>query len=79
MVYRGTVKDGKIILEPEADLPEGVRVRVELLPQKREPLDLADEPLWRIPQLALETGIDDLATHVDHYLYGHPKNEDAGS
>lgn len=39
----------------------------------------ANEPLWRIPQLALETGIEDLASHADHYLYGHPKHEDAGS
>ena len=75
--------DGRGVILPagtaEADLPEGVRVRIELLPKKREPLDLADEPLWRIPELALETGIDDLATHIDHYPYGHPKNEGAGS
>jgi hypothetical protein len=23
--------------------------------------------------LAVETGVPDLATNVDHYLYGHPK------
>jgi hypothetical protein len=34
MVYRGKVKDNKVILEP---------------------------------------GIRDLATNIDHYLYGHPK------
>jgi hypothetical protein len=27
---------------------------------------------------ALETGIPDLATNADHYLYGHPKIVHAG-
>jgi hypothetical protein len=28
--------------------------------------------------LAVETGILDLATNIDHYLYTHPKASDAG-
>lgn len=30
MTYRGVVKDGKIELEPPADLPEGTTVNVEV-------------------------------------------------
>ena len=29
-------------------------------------------------ELAMETGIPDLAIHADHYLYGHPKVKNAG-
>ena len=32
-----------------------------------------ESPLLRMMDLAVETGIPDLATNVDHYLYGHPK------
>jgi hypothetical protein len=31
------------------------------------------DPLLRMLDLAVETGIPDLATNVDFYLYGHPK------
>lgn len=31
-----------------------------------------DDPLVRIHELAVETGIKDLAQHHDHYLYGLP-------
>jgi hypothetical protein len=31
-----------------------------------------EDPLLRMTSLAVETGIRDLATNVDHYLYGHP-------
>ncbi|HEY4597386.1 MAG TPA: hypothetical protein VIJ02_13380 [Thermoanaerobaculia bacterium] len=31
------------------------------------------DPLLQMPDLAVETGIPDLATNIDFYLYGHPK------
>ena len=34
MVYRGRVKDGVVVLEPLAVLPEGVEVRVEIVPAR---------------------------------------------
>lgn len=77
MVYRGKVKDGIIVLEPGAELPDGaeVRIEVELLGM---PSEGQGDPLLRMSDLAVETGIRDLATNIDHYLYGHPKTDDAG-
>ena len=74
MVYRGKVKDNKVILEPGIRLPEGAAVRIEL-----EPAASREEPdsLLRMADLAIDTGIRDLATNIDHYLYGHPKAGDA--
>ncbi len=71
MAYRGKVRDNTVVLEPGVHLPEGASVRIEL-----EPANL--DPLLRMTELAVETGIPDLATNVDHYLYGHPKVGDAG-
>ncbi|HEX7184149.1 MAG TPA: hypothetical protein VF756_20125 [Thermoanaerobaculia bacterium] len=69
MVYRGRVEQGSIILEPGTELPEGAEVRVELV-------ELVN-PLLRMTELAVDTGITDLATNIDHYLYGHPRASDA--
>ncbi len=34
------------------------------------------DPAETIPDLAIDTGISDLATNVDHYLYGLPKQSE---
>lgn len=77
MTYRGRVKDGTIILDSGPHLPEGSIVRIEL--ESGEPLSgkASSDPLFRLTDLAAETGISDLATNIDHYLYGHPKAGDA--
>ena len=75
MTYRGKVLGGVIVPEDGAQLPEGSEVRIEI--------DLEVEPpagadaLFSMADLAVETGIPDLATNVDHYLYGHAKATDA--
>ena len=81
MSYRGTVKNGVVVLEPGAELPEGTAVKVE--PDSWEsvfpkaPLEAPElDPIWRMAELAVDTGIPDLATNLDHYLYGHPKVKD---
>lgn len=74
MSYRGEVRGGVVVLEG-APLPDGTVVRVEPVGRRarggkrRKPHD----PLANLPDLAVETGIRDLATNADHYLYGHPK------
>lgn len=76
MSFKGTVKNGVVVLEPGASLAEGIVVRVEPEPScvvNDEDLD----PAWRIGELAKDTGIPDLAVNLDHYLYGHPKVTDA--
>jgi hypothetical protein len=75
MTYRGKVKDSVIVLEPGVRLPEGAEVRIEFDPSPSRAPD--SDPLLRMSELAVETGIRDLATNIDHYLYGHPKVGDA--
>jgi hypothetical protein len=78
MTYRGRVKDGAIVLDPGSQLPEGSIVRIELESAEPSTRQAVSDPLFRITDLAAETGISDLATNIDHYLYGHPKAGDAG-
>lgn len=73
MVYRGKVRDNVVVLEPGVRLPEGADVRVEILIEPKPQQD----SLLAMTDLAVETGIRDLATNIDHYLYGHPKASDA--
>jgi hypothetical protein len=73
MVYRGKVRDNVVVLEPGIHLPEGADVRVEILIEPKPQQD----PLLAMTDLAVKTGIQDLATNIDHYLYGHPKANDA--
>jgi len=78
MVYRGKVKGGAIVLDPGVQLPDGAVVRIELELTGEPPLTAVDDPLSRMTDLAFDTGIPDLATNVDHYLYGHAKASDGG-
>jgi hypothetical protein len=78
MVYRGQVKNGAIVLEPGIQLPDGAQVRIEIELTEPSGASKGRDPLLRMTDLAVETGIEDLATNVDHYLYGHPKAGDAG-
>lgn len=78
MTYSGTVRNGVVVLDGEARLPEGTNVEVCPTPSKGEPplpneedFDLSD-----MAKYAVDTGIPDLATNLDHYLYGHPKEVD---
>ena len=73
MVYRGRVEQGAIVVEPGAELPEGAAVRIELVPEEEHGVD----PLLQMTELAVDIGITDLATNIDHYLYGHPRASDA--
>jgi hypothetical protein len=77
MIYRGTVKGNVVVLEPGAELPHGTPVHVEIEAPGGNG-SLAGGDLFLMGELAMETGIPDLATNVDHYLYGHPKVKNAG-
>jgi hypothetical protein len=79
MCYKGIVKNGVVVLQPEANLPEGINVRVELEPtsQSNAAPRPEDDPLFDMSKYAGDTGIADLAVNLDHYLYGHPKVKDA--
>ena len=51
------------------DLPEGASVQVTVPEPAKEPVD----PIYTLYEIAEDTGIKDLATNIDHYLYGLPK------
>ena len=76
MTLRGHVRDGMIVLDDGAQLADGVAVRIEIVPPAAEKGSKAIDPLARMGELAVETGVTDLASNLDYYLYGHPKAAD---
>ncbi|MEX2170973.1 MAG: hypothetical protein WD851_16765 [Pirellulales bacterium] len=81
MVYQGIIQNGMLLLDDGVQLPEGAPVRVELLTQptenKKTKIDKSQlDPVFRMGELAVDTGIPDLAVNINHYLYGHPKVKD---
>ena len=77
MMHRGRVIGGAIVLENDIKLPEGALVQVEVLPGEYFTPEPVGDPLFEMASLAVDTGIPDLATNIDHHLYGHPKPGDA--
>lgn len=54
----------------KVDFEEGERVEIIIkLPKEKDSAE-------SIPDLAIDTGISDLATNVDYYLYGLPKQSE---
>lgn len=81
MVYQGTVQNGVVVFPNGVKLPEGVSVDVSIAlpPQKSKTANKDDaelDSIFRMGELAIDTGIPDLAVNIDHYLYGHPKVKD---
>ncbi|CAN5495360.1 hypothetical protein BH18ACI3_BH18ACI3_06050 [soil metagenome] len=54
----------------KVDLEEGEKVEIIIN------LSLEKDPAETIPDLAIDTGISDFATNIDHYLYGLPKQSE---
>lgn len=69
MSYHGVVKNGQITLPPEAVLPEGATVVVEVVREdefpewSRELIKLAKDRDWP----------EDMSLNHDHYIHGTPK------
>jgi len=76
MTYRGHVKGGMIVLDPTIPLPEGAEVTVELVSKGIDTLKDSNNPMLKMLDLAVDMGVPDLSTNIDHYLYGHPKVDD---
>lgn len=69
MSYKGKVENGQIKLPPDAVLPEGAAVVVELM---------AEAPLADIAVELLKLAKDrdwptDMSLNHDHYIHGTPK------
>jgi hypothetical protein len=77
MGYNGHVKNGIVVLDDPVQLPEGAKVRVEILESGEEVL--VDENGQTLGQKLLKhagkaVGLPpDAARNHDHYLYGTPK------
>jgi predicted DNA-binding antitoxin AbrB/MazE fold protein len=91
MVYRGTYKNGVVVLDEGVRLQEGQRVSVDLEPSGKEQqsrggartgdekVENGEKPsVWQeLAKLAgsIESGRLDASVNHDHYLYGAPKSE----
>ena len=71
MSYTGKVKNGVVVLPPDAQLPEGAEVRVEPL----ELLPEDDPSIQALLKLAKPRPHwpKDFALNHAHYLKGHPR------
>ena len=67
----GVVKDGKVVLPPEVQLPSGTRVRVEPLPAEEKEPSLAQAFKDYIG--IFDDLPPDLARNHDHYIHAVPK------
>jgi hypothetical protein len=70
MSYKGTIQDGQIKLPPDAVLPEGAAVVVDV------EVRAEDFPEWSRGLVNLIKKRDwpaDMALNHDHYLHGAPK------
>jgi hypothetical protein len=79
MDYQGTVHNGVVIFNGEPPLPEGAVVRV--VPITTEPLQPVPseqpDPLFSMTELAVQTGLTDLAANADRYLNERPSADNA--
>lgn len=65
MCFLGIVRNGRIELPPDANLPEGTQVRIEVS-EEADPLD-------HLEDLAIDGLPPDFASRHDWYIYGVDK------
>lgn len=70
MTLEGRVENGTIVFEPPAELPEGARVRVEVI--SSQPSSTLFDRIGHLAGKAQHLPSDAAEQH-DHYLYGAPK------
>jgi hypothetical protein len=77
MSYRGHVREGVIVLEEGATLPDGVKVRIDLDEGPEDDSTCEETPTLYdrlAPIIGKAKGLPpDLARNHDHYLHGRPK------
>ncbi len=77
MTYRGHVKNGVVVLEDGAALPEGVAVRVQPLKpvpggKRRKSRETLGERLMKFAG-SVQGLPSDMARNHDHYIHGTPR------
>jgi hypothetical protein len=79
MTLQGHVRNGVVLLDNGATLPEGAEVRVELVPARQDPPPPSETPTLYDglePFIGKAKGLPaDMSVNLDHYLYGTPKRE----
>jgi hypothetical protein len=86
MTYRGQVKNGIVVPENGAELPEGAEVRIELeLPHQRDATKAVSDggassrpTMYERYRNIIGTIKDlppDFAANHDHYIHGRPKRQ----
>lgn len=64
---------------PDEEMPKIIEIihhlKEGILQKSKKGSDEVKEPLLDIEDIAVETGISDLAQHHDFYLYGVPKGD----
>lgn len=80
MTYRGRVRNGVVVLDKPARLPDGTEVSVRALKGRRRATGRRREPRTWYERLRPFVGVvrglpPDLSVNLDHYLYGTPKRE----
>ena len=84
MSIRGRIKNGVIVLDEPAELPEGAEVRVQVVPtttldaapSQTEPPDMTLYEKLK-PFIGCLDGLPpDASVNLDHYLYGAPKQKE---
>lgn len=80
MYYQGTVHNGVVVFSGDPPLPEGAVVRiVPLSGPAQTPADSQElDPLFCMSELAVPTGLPDLAANADQYLSARPDADHAG-
>lgn len=78
MIYLGHVRNGTVVLDSPDVLPDGAKVRIEVVPSTTEGplLDAKDQSLGDklMKYAGRAVGLpEDAALNHDHYLYGAPK------
>ena len=77
MIYDGHVEKGVVIVDDPVSLPEGARVKVEILTPASKDLSDVSEPTLHeqlAPLIGTAKGLPpDLARNHDRYLHGQPK------
>ncbi|MFO0802458.1 MAG: hypothetical protein U0791_04965 [Gemmataceae bacterium] len=73
MELEGVVHDGVIVPDDASSLPEGVRVRYEVLPSKDSAPKSFAERYAKFKGCLPEGVPEDLSTQHEHYRLGTPK------
>jgi len=72
MTYRGRVKNGVIVLDDSAALPDGTEVQIEAVNGEDKDGPTLAERLQDV--IGIAEGLpSDMARNHDHYIHGAPK------